>query len=102
MIRRPPRSTHCISSAASDVYKRQMWNSLSTGNFLNYTKAWESANVSEVLAGLLEFIDAVQLFRLWADLNFKQIYNASSQYLHELWICHIYKRIITFAGCGIE
>eukprot|EP00826_Nyctotherus_ovalis_P040761 TRINITY_DN4042_c0_g1_i13.p2 TRINITY_DN4042_c0_g1~~TRINITY_DN4042_c0_g1_i13.p2 ORF type:complete len:130 (-),score=42.50 TRINITY_DN4042_c0_g1_i13:369-734(-) len=24
MIRRPPRSTHCISSAASDVYKRQI------------------------------------------------------------------------------
>ena len=24
MIRRAPRSTHCISSAASDVYKRQM------------------------------------------------------------------------------
>eukprot|EP00825_Cyclidium_porcatum_P047892 TRINITY_DN7871_c0_g1_i2.p3 TRINITY_DN7871_c0_g1~~TRINITY_DN7871_c0_g1_i2.p3 ORF type:complete len:115 (-),score=30.34 TRINITY_DN7871_c0_g1_i2:48-392(-) len=23
MMRRPPRSTHCISSAASDVYKRQ-------------------------------------------------------------------------------
>jgi len=27
MIRRPPRSTHCISSAASDVYKRQGLNS---------------------------------------------------------------------------
>ena len=27
MIRRPPRSTHCISSAASDVYKRQILNS---------------------------------------------------------------------------
>eukprot|EP00826_Nyctotherus_ovalis_P020685 TRINITY_DN16523_c0_g5_i5.p1 TRINITY_DN16523_c0_g5~~TRINITY_DN16523_c0_g5_i5.p1 ORF type:complete len:557 (+),score=172.26 TRINITY_DN16523_c0_g5_i5:24-1673(+) len=26
MIRRPPRSTHCISSAASDVYKRQIMN----------------------------------------------------------------------------
>ena len=25
MIRRPPRSTHCISSAASDVYKRQRY-----------------------------------------------------------------------------
>eukprot|EP00826_Nyctotherus_ovalis_P065341 TRINITY_DN9603_c0_g1_i15.p1 TRINITY_DN9603_c0_g1~~TRINITY_DN9603_c0_g1_i15.p1 ORF type:complete len:304 (+),score=78.59 TRINITY_DN9603_c0_g1_i15:28-912(+) len=25
MIRRPPRSTHCISSAASDVYKRQTY-----------------------------------------------------------------------------
>eukprot|EP00826_Nyctotherus_ovalis_P030632 TRINITY_DN24455_c0_g1_i2.p1 TRINITY_DN24455_c0_g1~~TRINITY_DN24455_c0_g1_i2.p1 ORF type:complete len:140 (-),score=2.84 TRINITY_DN24455_c0_g1_i2:279-668(-) len=24
MVRRPPRSTHCISSAASDVYKRQI------------------------------------------------------------------------------
>eukprot|EP00825_Cyclidium_porcatum_P049823 TRINITY_DN8697_c0_g1_i3.p2 TRINITY_DN8697_c0_g1~~TRINITY_DN8697_c0_g1_i3.p2 ORF type:complete len:103 (+),score=7.92 TRINITY_DN8697_c0_g1_i3:46-354(+) len=28
MIRRPPRSTHCISSAASDVYKRQAMNGL--------------------------------------------------------------------------
>ena len=27
MIRRPPRSTHCISSAASDVYKRQVISS---------------------------------------------------------------------------
>eukprot|EP00826_Nyctotherus_ovalis_P040326 TRINITY_DN3969_c0_g1_i2.p1 TRINITY_DN3969_c0_g1~~TRINITY_DN3969_c0_g1_i2.p1 ORF type:complete len:201 (+),score=66.94 TRINITY_DN3969_c0_g1_i2:22-603(+) len=27
MIRRPPRSTHCISSAASDVYKRQVIDS---------------------------------------------------------------------------
>ena len=27
MIRRPPRSTHCISSAASDVYKRQSQSS---------------------------------------------------------------------------
>ena len=27
MIRRPPRSTHCISSAASDVYKRQVLTS---------------------------------------------------------------------------
>ena len=27
MIRRPPRSTHCISSATSDVYKRQVSNS---------------------------------------------------------------------------
>eukprot|EP00826_Nyctotherus_ovalis_P049331 TRINITY_DN5951_c0_g1_i2.p1 TRINITY_DN5951_c0_g1~~TRINITY_DN5951_c0_g1_i2.p1 ORF type:complete len:218 (+),score=77.99 TRINITY_DN5951_c0_g1_i2:23-655(+) len=28
MIRRPPRSTHCISSAASDVYKRQAYEEL--------------------------------------------------------------------------
>ena len=30
MIRRPPRSTHCISSAASDVYKRQPPESLTS------------------------------------------------------------------------
>eukprot|EP00826_Nyctotherus_ovalis_P009776 TRINITY_DN12589_c0_g2_i1.p1 TRINITY_DN12589_c0_g2~~TRINITY_DN12589_c0_g2_i1.p1 ORF type:complete len:320 (+),score=41.19 TRINITY_DN12589_c0_g2_i1:22-960(+) len=29
MIRRPPRSTHCISSAASDVYKRQEYKEAS-------------------------------------------------------------------------
>ena len=31
MIRRPPRSTQGVSSAASDVYKRQYLSSLSTG-----------------------------------------------------------------------
>jgi len=37
MIRRPPRSTHCISSAASDVYKRQP-----SGNDWNRTEAMEA------------------------------------------------------------
>ena len=32
MIRRPPRSTHCISSAASDVYKRQSEGGAVPGN----------------------------------------------------------------------
>eukprot|EP00825_Cyclidium_porcatum_P046421 TRINITY_DN728_c0_g1_i1.p1 TRINITY_DN728_c0_g1~~TRINITY_DN728_c0_g1_i1.p1 ORF type:complete len:308 (-),score=92.55 TRINITY_DN728_c0_g1_i1:173-1096(-) len=32
MIRRPPRSTHCISSAASDVYKRQVSTQSTWGN----------------------------------------------------------------------
>eukprot|EP00825_Cyclidium_porcatum_P001753 TRINITY_DN10807_c0_g1_i1.p2 TRINITY_DN10807_c0_g1~~TRINITY_DN10807_c0_g1_i1.p2 ORF type:complete len:114 (+),score=33.76 TRINITY_DN10807_c0_g1_i1:73-414(+) len=36
MIRRPPRSTHCISSAASDVYKRQEYCSQ---NFVDNIKA---------------------------------------------------------------
>ncbi|WP_460413888.1 hypothetical protein [Staphylococcus aureus] len=31
MIRRPPRSTQGVSSAASDVYKRQQWDRRSTG-----------------------------------------------------------------------
>eukprot|EP00826_Nyctotherus_ovalis_P054952 TRINITY_DN7256_c0_g1_i1.p1 TRINITY_DN7256_c0_g1~~TRINITY_DN7256_c0_g1_i1.p1 ORF type:complete len:175 (-),score=14.18 TRINITY_DN7256_c0_g1_i1:443-946(-) len=45
MIRRPPRSTHCISSAASDVYKRQVLadivNCLLIGNLKASIKAIE-------------------------------------------------------------
>eukprot|EP00825_Cyclidium_porcatum_P003514 TRINITY_DN11632_c0_g1_i3.p2 TRINITY_DN11632_c0_g1~~TRINITY_DN11632_c0_g1_i3.p2 ORF type:complete len:135 (-),score=24.80 TRINITY_DN11632_c0_g1_i3:105-509(-) len=40
MIRRPPRSTHCISSAASDVYKRQV---------LNASLKEQSVDVAEVI-----------------------------------------------------
>eukprot|EP00825_Cyclidium_porcatum_P019598 TRINITY_DN2230_c0_g1_i3.p1 TRINITY_DN2230_c0_g1~~TRINITY_DN2230_c0_g1_i3.p1 ORF type:complete len:744 (-),score=143.38 TRINITY_DN2230_c0_g1_i3:71-2302(-) len=38
MIRRPPRSTHCISSAASDVYKRQGINAEYMGDILYCNK----------------------------------------------------------------
>eukprot|EP00826_Nyctotherus_ovalis_P043358 TRINITY_DN4556_c0_g2_i8.p1 TRINITY_DN4556_c0_g2~~TRINITY_DN4556_c0_g2_i8.p1 ORF type:complete len:160 (-),score=42.37 TRINITY_DN4556_c0_g2_i8:170-613(-) len=34
MIRRPPRSTHCISSAASDVYKRQAQDTSGTPGYM--------------------------------------------------------------------
>src|SRR5665647_2740165 len=34
MIRRPPRSTPLYSSAASDVYKRQVWIYLYTNHYL--------------------------------------------------------------------
>jgi len=49
MIRRPPRSTHCISSAASDVYKRQalpceggfyVWVRRALGPFWGYQESW--------------------------------------------------------------
>eukprot|EP00825_Cyclidium_porcatum_P029933 TRINITY_DN31842_c0_g1_i2.p1 TRINITY_DN31842_c0_g1~~TRINITY_DN31842_c0_g1_i2.p1 ORF type:complete len:139 (+),score=13.54 TRINITY_DN31842_c0_g1_i2:73-489(+) len=40
MIRRPPRSTHCISSAASDVYKRQV-NIFSVFPLLNFHCRWQ-------------------------------------------------------------
>jgi len=36
MIRRPPRSTHCISSAASDVYKRQVVAVATTALFYDH------------------------------------------------------------------
>eukprot|EP00826_Nyctotherus_ovalis_P062318 TRINITY_DN8995_c0_g1_i7.p2 TRINITY_DN8995_c0_g1~~TRINITY_DN8995_c0_g1_i7.p2 ORF type:complete len:105 (+),score=27.45 TRINITY_DN8995_c0_g1_i7:25-315(+) len=53
MIRRPPRSTHCISSAASDVYKRQTLSSphlgylFHTSSLVNvgmwFLKAWQQS-----------------------------------------------------------
>eukprot|EP00826_Nyctotherus_ovalis_P044080 TRINITY_DN4727_c0_g1_i2.p1 TRINITY_DN4727_c0_g1~~TRINITY_DN4727_c0_g1_i2.p1 ORF type:complete len:406 (+),score=64.91 TRINITY_DN4727_c0_g1_i2:26-1219(+) len=44
MIRRPPRSTHCISSAASDVYKRQVHGKPQ----LTLTFAMEHSNDSQL------------------------------------------------------
>ena len=51
MIRRPPRSTHCISSAASDVYKRQV-----VGDVLKLQRnmvfvTQEKVNLFDYLAG---------------------------------------------------
>eukprot|EP00826_Nyctotherus_ovalis_P051006 TRINITY_DN6330_c0_g1_i1.p1 TRINITY_DN6330_c0_g1~~TRINITY_DN6330_c0_g1_i1.p1 ORF type:complete len:271 (+),score=60.79 TRINITY_DN6330_c0_g1_i1:25-813(+) len=45
MIRRPPRSTHCISSAASDVYKRQGKVSVSFGSLRNPYLLKKGANI---------------------------------------------------------
>eukprot|EP00826_Nyctotherus_ovalis_P059969 TRINITY_DN8386_c0_g2_i1.p2 TRINITY_DN8386_c0_g2~~TRINITY_DN8386_c0_g2_i1.p2 ORF type:complete len:153 (-),score=15.77 TRINITY_DN8386_c0_g2_i1:299-733(-) len=48
MIRRPPRSTHCISSAASDVYKRQSYDCINFNiqkfNTMEETKSTISEN----------------------------------------------------------
>ena len=45
MIRRPPRSTHCISSAASDVYKRQMMYTIRVSDGVDKVIAkWKKSN----------------------------------------------------------
>eukprot|EP00825_Cyclidium_porcatum_P002357 TRINITY_DN11086_c0_g1_i2.p2 TRINITY_DN11086_c0_g1~~TRINITY_DN11086_c0_g1_i2.p2 ORF type:complete len:173 (+),score=16.86 TRINITY_DN11086_c0_g1_i2:129-647(+) len=49
MIRRPPRSTHCISSAASDVYKRQAvsYTTYETESYGGYTStgSWSGCSL---------------------------------------------------------
>eukprot|EP00825_Cyclidium_porcatum_P049861 TRINITY_DN870_c0_g1_i2.p1 TRINITY_DN870_c0_g1~~TRINITY_DN870_c0_g1_i2.p1 ORF type:complete len:354 (-),score=77.75 TRINITY_DN870_c0_g1_i2:182-1243(-) len=61
MIRRPPRSTHCISSAASDVYKRQIQMKIL---ILSLIILWAvSARYTEG--------EASQMFQLWKQQNFK-------------------------------
>eukprot|EP00825_Cyclidium_porcatum_P029058 TRINITY_DN3113_c0_g1_i4.p1 TRINITY_DN3113_c0_g1~~TRINITY_DN3113_c0_g1_i4.p1 ORF type:complete len:631 (+),score=127.44 TRINITY_DN3113_c0_g1_i4:119-2011(+) len=47
MIRRPPRSTHCISSAASDVYKRQVMEYANNGDL--YQKIVEFQKKGQLL-----------------------------------------------------
>ena len=51
MIRRPPRSTHCISSAASDVYKRQgveLWAYNTSNNSGWLVKDLNTNNVNNI------------------------------------------------------
>eukprot|EP00826_Nyctotherus_ovalis_P032605 TRINITY_DN2626_c0_g5_i2.p1 TRINITY_DN2626_c0_g5~~TRINITY_DN2626_c0_g5_i2.p1 ORF type:complete len:334 (-),score=98.46 TRINITY_DN2626_c0_g5_i2:22-999(-) len=49
MIRRPPRSTHCISSAASDVYKRQeIHRGIASANAKKLSLKLVSANSNKV------------------------------------------------------
>eukprot|EP00826_Nyctotherus_ovalis_P011313 TRINITY_DN12950_c0_g4_i1.p2 TRINITY_DN12950_c0_g4~~TRINITY_DN12950_c0_g4_i1.p2 ORF type:complete len:163 (+),score=12.15 TRINITY_DN12950_c0_g4_i1:23-490(+) len=71
MIRRPPRSTHCISSAASDVYKRQLW------------RCGESMIVVRVCSGfefdywqqpiILLFMPSTPLCIVWFTLRFTAV-----------------------------
>eukprot|EP00826_Nyctotherus_ovalis_P055299 TRINITY_DN7330_c0_g2_i1.p1 TRINITY_DN7330_c0_g2~~TRINITY_DN7330_c0_g2_i1.p1 ORF type:complete len:130 (+),score=38.24 TRINITY_DN7330_c0_g2_i1:30-392(+) len=50
MIRRPPRSTHCISSAASDVYKRQILKSVNTPQIKDPPVDCSLQNISKMLS----------------------------------------------------
>ena len=45
MIRRPPRSTHCISSAASDVYKRQKQACYLSGCTSHQLRYWDKVKL---------------------------------------------------------
>ena len=41
MIRRPPRSTQGVSSAASDVYKRQIWHGMKARCYNSNHKSYD-------------------------------------------------------------
>ena len=62
MIRRPPRSTHCISSAASDVYKRQIIHGAQIGKNvmigMNTVIMDDAVIGDECIVGALAFVKA--------------------------------------------
>eukprot|EP00825_Cyclidium_porcatum_P035305 TRINITY_DN37023_c0_g1_i1.p3 TRINITY_DN37023_c0_g1~~TRINITY_DN37023_c0_g1_i1.p3 ORF type:complete len:108 (-),score=35.40 TRINITY_DN37023_c0_g1_i1:85-408(-) len=62
MMRRPPRSTHCISSAASDVYKRQYQRRVHGAEYMGQsTWAYE-------IAGKMHLARQCLLFSKWMCL----------------------------------
>jgi len=75
MIRRPPRSTHCISSAASDVYKRQF---ISKVNIRHREKIAKADLVREIDLGEVQS----EILRRWKDLKMS-IRSERDQFLQE-------------------
>ena len=75
MIRRPPRSTHCISSAASDVYKRQNMNGVltltGTATLAQYKTALESITFSATEGGGVfgAFVDRAVTITVTDEIN---------------------------------
>eukprot|EP00825_Cyclidium_porcatum_P000719 TRINITY_DN10272_c0_g2_i1.p1 TRINITY_DN10272_c0_g2~~TRINITY_DN10272_c0_g2_i1.p1 ORF type:complete len:279 (-),score=66.31 TRINITY_DN10272_c0_g2_i1:75-911(-) len=53
MIRRPPRSTHCISSAASDVYKRQ------NAEYMGYDITEQVLNEQKMNSAIITFVNDI-------------------------------------------
>ena len=69
MIRRPPRSTHCISSAASDVYKRQGKLGAAPEHIEGRATGWILLDFGSVLVHLFQKDqrEYYNLERLWND-----------------------------------
>eukprot|EP00825_Cyclidium_porcatum_P039072 TRINITY_DN465_c0_g1_i6.p1 TRINITY_DN465_c0_g1~~TRINITY_DN465_c0_g1_i6.p1 ORF type:complete len:454 (+),score=83.24 TRINITY_DN465_c0_g1_i6:129-1490(+) len=62
MIRRPPRSTHCISSAASDVYKRQVYISQQPQQSSLTQQQQQSMRLSQQQAQIAQSIQEAKKF----------------------------------------
>eukprot|EP00825_Cyclidium_porcatum_P012389 TRINITY_DN16465_c0_g1_i4.p2 TRINITY_DN16465_c0_g1~~TRINITY_DN16465_c0_g1_i4.p2 ORF type:complete len:136 (+),score=23.78 TRINITY_DN16465_c0_g1_i4:49-456(+) len=75
MIRRPPRSTHCISSAASDVYKRQGINAEYMGILIKTNSQLQAQSCLGFLSLFLTFLKPVpiSLNRYSDDIVIKSI-----------------------------
>ena len=71
MIRRPPRSTHCISSAASDVYKRQLQD---RGIIRNRLKIHAARQNARAYLNLIEERENFSDF-IWSFVNHEPITN---------------------------
>eukprot|EP00825_Cyclidium_porcatum_P013459 TRINITY_DN17095_c0_g1_i1.p1 TRINITY_DN17095_c0_g1~~TRINITY_DN17095_c0_g1_i1.p1 ORF type:complete len:325 (+),score=4.12 TRINITY_DN17095_c0_g1_i1:101-1075(+) len=68
MTRRPPRSTHCISSAASDVYKRQYQRRVHGGpDFQNMQSLNENDTMALTIISLIKQVPLPSEMRMGED-----------------------------------
>eukprot|EP00826_Nyctotherus_ovalis_P047061 TRINITY_DN5368_c0_g1_i3.p1 TRINITY_DN5368_c0_g1~~TRINITY_DN5368_c0_g1_i3.p1 ORF type:complete len:196 (+),score=67.08 TRINITY_DN5368_c0_g1_i3:25-588(+) len=75
MIRRPPRSTHCISSAASDVYKRQLFPKMMDILKQNKGKYFDEKSEEMKILNRMEHLLANYSGEVFADSKQALIYN---------------------------
>eukprot|EP00826_Nyctotherus_ovalis_P053884 TRINITY_DN7032_c0_g4_i1.p1 TRINITY_DN7032_c0_g4~~TRINITY_DN7032_c0_g4_i1.p1 ORF type:complete len:326 (+),score=98.03 TRINITY_DN7032_c0_g4_i1:42-980(+) len=114
MIRRPPRSTHCISSAASDVYKRQVGDCWLLGSFCCLATRVELLNNLIVYNGMEYGVVVMQFFkngewkpvvvdtRLPYDSKSKKLLYARCERDDEFWICFLEKAYAKMYKCYQE
>eukprot|EP00826_Nyctotherus_ovalis_P047159 TRINITY_DN5388_c0_g1_i5.p1 TRINITY_DN5388_c0_g1~~TRINITY_DN5388_c0_g1_i5.p1 ORF type:complete len:159 (-),score=47.95 TRINITY_DN5388_c0_g1_i5:597-1052(-) len=100
MIRRPPRSTHCISSAASDVYKRQVYfRSLILVEFYQKEK---KQNFAKFEAMYLETKrNSPNSRNLFPFSDFHKIIEEYEQAANDLDICDVYRQSYVAGGCSV-
>eukprot|EP00658_Telonema_sp_P-2_P068972 TRINITY_DN5800_c0_g1_i6.p1 TRINITY_DN5800_c0_g1~~TRINITY_DN5800_c0_g1_i6.p1 ORF type:complete len:413 (-),score=101.43 TRINITY_DN5800_c0_g1_i6:146-1384(-) len=91
MIRRPPRSTLSSSSAASDVYKRQVGRSL-----------WSSPKMMAYLASADGGTDRVFQFRMGCVICSLLYFEISASTLSTLLIHHLLVSAIMASMCGVQ
>eukprot|EP00825_Cyclidium_porcatum_P035872 TRINITY_DN3765_c0_g1_i4.p1 TRINITY_DN3765_c0_g1~~TRINITY_DN3765_c0_g1_i4.p1 ORF type:complete len:227 (+),score=49.06 TRINITY_DN3765_c0_g1_i4:103-783(+) len=97
MIRRPPRSTHCISSAASDVYKRQYQRRVHGINCMFERNAYAIGEKAKIFCKIDNSQCQVPVTSVIARLVNKVTYIASTGNT----MVHKFDRITqNFEGCG--
>eukprot|EP00826_Nyctotherus_ovalis_P062456 TRINITY_DN9035_c0_g1_i3.p1 TRINITY_DN9035_c0_g1~~TRINITY_DN9035_c0_g1_i3.p1 ORF type:complete len:140 (+),score=53.16 TRINITY_DN9035_c0_g1_i3:26-421(+) len=112
MIRRPPRSTHCISSAASDVYKRQLLDEEGDDSLFDYlVMSFSEKQGQELNAKLVRRLKEMEVLNAEAKLAKLQssyvlispenVCRVCGKKLASARTLHIFPNgIVTHTGCG--
>eukprot|EP00825_Cyclidium_porcatum_P018488 TRINITY_DN21083_c0_g1_i1.p1 TRINITY_DN21083_c0_g1~~TRINITY_DN21083_c0_g1_i1.p1 ORF type:complete len:258 (+),score=26.55 TRINITY_DN21083_c0_g1_i1:120-893(+) len=82
MIRRPPRSTHCISSAASDVYKRQEKNGIREDKYA--VTALPQNEITKYITEPTNIKNILKEMNGYHDIGFEEYENRSQDTIYRI------------------